>query len=64
MVSLPENESEIFLSRYKAAMDAAIFFVQDKNPGATDTQAIYSLKAKCDEALDRRTHYENSIDTD
>ncbi|RST49584.1 hypothetical protein [Variovorax sp. DXTD-1] len=57
MASLPENESGTFLTRYQAAMDAAISFVRKKNPGATDTQAIFSIKAKCDAALDGLAHY-------
>jgi hypothetical protein len=57
MASLPENESETFLTRYQAAMDAAISFVRKKNPRATDTQAIFSIKAKCDIALNGLAHY-------
>jgi|GEM_PF-1045149 len=57
MASLPENESEAFLARYQAAMNAALSFVRKKNPKATDTQAIFSIKAKCDVALSGLIHY-------
>jgi hypothetical protein len=57
MASLPENESESFLARYQAAMGAAVSFLRQKNPKTTETQALFSIKAKCDEALGRLTHY-------
>ncbi|WP_139188749.1 hypothetical protein [Variovorax sp. OV700] len=57
MASLPENESETFLTRYQAAMNAAVSFVRKKNPRATDTQAIFSIKARCDVALNGLAHF-------
>lgn len=57
MASLPENENESFLARYQVAMDAAVSFLRQKNPKTTDTQALFSIKAKCDEALNKLTHY-------
>ncbi len=57
MVSLPENDSEEFLARYQAAMQAAISFVREKKKKTTETQAIFEIKAKCDAALNSMLHY-------
>jgi hypothetical protein len=62
MASLPENESETFLVRYQAAMEAAMSSVRTSNPAATDTQIIFSMKVRCDEALNGRAHHQLMVE--
>lgn len=57
MASPPENNAKEFLSRYQAAMQDATSFLRQQNKNMTETQAIFSIKAKCDEALTSLLHY-------
>lgn len=57
MAAPPENESEAFLERYQAAIQRAVSFIRKNNPSATETQALFSIKARCDEALNSMLHY-------
>jgi|LNAP01.1.fsa_nt_gb hypothetical protein len=57
MASLPENDSQEFLARFQAAMQAAVLFIRHRDPGITETEALFSMKARCDAALIGLVHY-------
>ena len=56
MASPPEDDREAFLARYQAALHAVMAFIRKSQPRATDTQAIFLVKAACDEALRSGIH--------
>jgi hypothetical protein len=57
MAALPENDSGEFLKRYQAAIHNAVSFIRKNNQNTTESQALFSVKAKCDEALKSMLHY-------
>ena len=57
MAALPENDSGEFLKRYQTAIHDAVLFIRKNNQNTTESQALFSIKAKCDEALNSMLHY-------
>lgn len=57
MVALPETEDDAFVARYAAAMQAAVTYMQHREPRITQTKAFFAMRAKCDMALKKRIHY-------
>lgn len=57
MAGLPENDSKEFLERYQTAMRGAVSFIRKNNQKMTENEALFSIKAKCDEALNSMLHY-------
>ncbi|MFM9925685.1 hypothetical protein VLK31_22035 [Variovorax sp. H27-G14] len=57
MAALPENDSKIFLERYEIAMRGAIAFIRKNNQKMSEDQALFSIKAQCDAALNSMLHY-------
>lgn len=57
MASTPGYESDTFLVRYQAAMQAAVLFIWHEMPQTSYTQAIFEIRAQCDEALEQLIHY-------
>ena len=51
MVSPPEGETEVFLARYQSAMKSAISFMHQTNQSMSETQAIFTIRSKCDAVL-------------
>jgi hypothetical protein len=57
MAALPENDSGEFLKRYQVAIHNTVSFIRKNNQNTTESQALFSIKAKCDEALNSMLHY-------
>lgn len=50
MVSTPDGESEALLSRYEAALEAAVASLRQDTP-LSRTRALLAIRARCDAVL-------------